>query len=261
METYIKNYNNFNKNLVYNFNLGSGGIADCMKFFMVILSVCMKHQIKLFYLINNTPLERYLKLKYKEMYICKNVITNSTELTDPDISNLEKEVYYTTIPNVFYNCYKEDYISVPFQDVFYFTDAVISKSEAFCNYTNYISLHLRLGDKFLETDRNFKTTPEDTRYYDEGKIHKFIEDNKENNIVFFCDNNSYKIKLKAKYSNLITLESEIGHTGLVNTTNEQVLDTAAEFFIMTKSKYICSASESGFSTIAAKFNNIQLTKL
>ena len=53
MEEYIKNYELFDKKIVYNFNLGSGGIGDNIKFFMYILGLCMKDKKRLYYQKNN----------------------------------------------------------------------------------------------------------------------------------------------------------------------------------------------------------------
>ena len=49
MEEYMNNYDMFKKHIVYDFRLGLGGIADCIKFFMFILKICMQHHIQLHY--------------------------------------------------------------------------------------------------------------------------------------------------------------------------------------------------------------------
>jgi hypothetical protein len=59
MEDYLNNYDSFNKIIVYDFKCGDGGIGDCIKFFLYALRLCMNHNIKLYYLINNTLLEKY----------------------------------------------------------------------------------------------------------------------------------------------------------------------------------------------------------
>ena len=90
-------------------------------------------------------------------------------------------------------------------------------------------------------------------------LYKFIEDNKDKNIIFFCDNNNEKLKIKNKYNNIIISTSQIGHTSLSNTTNEQILDAITEFYILSNSQLIYKASKrSAFSTMASKFNNVKL---
>ena len=57
-------------------------------------------------------------------------------------------------------------------------------------------------------------------------------------ILFFCDNNNYKLKIKKKYKNIIITDAQIGHTSLSNTTNKQILDAVTEFYLLTNSQLI-----------------------
>ena len=70
------------------------------------------------------------------------------------------------------------------------------------------------------------------------------------------NSNSYKLKLKNMFDNICITDCNIGHTSLFNTTEQQVLDSTTEFYILSKSDKIIMASYSGFSTIASKFQNI-----
>ena len=259
MEEYIKNYETFDKNIIYNFNIGDGGIGDCIKFFMCILEICIKYKYKLYYQINNIPLEKYLKLRYATMYI--HYIENSITINDVNtIYNISND-YNIVTPYLFYPIFKYENITINIQDVFYFTDEVIINSYNMLSsdISNYISLHLRLGDKYLETSPEFVLCKEDSRTYSEDNLFKFIEENC--NIIFFCDNNAYKRKIKEKYDKIIITNSNIGHTSLFNTTYKQVLDTITEFYIMTESQRIYHASNSGFPIIASKYKNIPLINI
>ena len=260
MEDYINKYDSFTKIIVYDFRQGSGGIGDCIKFFMYALKLCMQHNIKLYYLINNTFIEKYLKLKYEKMYIEKSSIVDSCNIDANDISNINGGVYNIITPCKFYNYYNNDSLTMLGQEVFKFSEEIIINSTKLNvdNITNYISIHLRLGDKHLETDQSFVLVTWDTRMYNEEKLYNFIVDNCDKNIIFFCDNQTYKLKIKNKFNNVIILNCNIGHTSLSNTTDVQTLDAVTEFYIMTKSEYIYSASNSGFSTLASKFNNVPI---
>ena len=260
MEDYINKYDSFKKIIVYDFKLGDGGIGDCIKFFMHTLNLCMKYNIKLYYLINNNVLETYLKLKYDKMYITESNIGNALMCNTHDVVNIPDGVYNIVKPCIFYNVYKNDAITMPCQEVFTFTEEVKINGRILNvnNVSNYISIHLRLGDKYLETDNSFVLIKHDTRMYNEEKLFNFINDNCNKNIIFFCDNHTYKLKIKQKFNNVIILNCDIGHTSLSNTTDTQTLDAVTEFYIMTKSEQICSASESGFSIMASKFNNIPI---
>lgn len=244
MESYIKNYDLYKNAMVYHFMLGDGGIGDNIKFFMFALEKCMKNETRLYYKINNIAIEKYIKLKYDIMYI-----------TDDIIKTLDCVEF--VIPSHFYSSVDYNY-SIDINQVFYFTDDVKQNSKYLFpqDITEYISIHLRLGDKYLETEREYILCKDDTRLYSEEKIHKFIEENNNNKIFFCCDNNSFKLKLYEKYNNIIITNCDIGHSSLSNTTQQQVLDGITEFYILTNSKTIFGASVSGFSIVASKFNNI-----
>lgn len=164
-----------------------------------------------------------------------------------------------TVPSNYYSSINYDY-SINIKDVFYFTDEIKINSKYLfpLNNNNYISIHLRLGDKYLETDKAYVLCKGDTRSFSEEKIYEFIEKNYGKNIFFCCDNNEYKLKIKEKYNNVIITNCDIGHVSLSNTTKKQIIDAITEFYILTNSKLIFAASNSGFSIVASKFNNIPL---
>jgi hypothetical protein len=206
----------------------------------------MKNNTRLYYKKNNIEIEKYIKLKHDKMYIDEDKIK--------ELNN-----YVIVIPQHYYSTVNYDY-SIKVNEVFYFTDEVkINSKKIFVeDITNYISIHLRLGDKYLETDKAYVEAKEDTRNFTEEKIYKFIEENCNKNIFFCCDNNAYKLKIKEKYNNIVITNCDIGHTGLLNTTKKQILDAITEFYILTNSEMIFGGSVSGFSIVASKFNNIPL---
>lgn len=248
MEEYIQNFEKYKSIVVYDFNIGDGGIADGIKFFMWNLQKAISDKFKLYYKINNIPIENYLKLLHNKMYF-NNTINNS------NIKFIK--------PNQFYNDYSDNDIIIPISDVFLFSNEIINNANNFINEYSiapkYISLHLRLGDKFLETDKKYVQCKEDKRTFDIDRIDEFIKNNIHSNIIFFCDNNQFKKQFLNK--NVISFNSNICHTGLKNTTKELILDTITELYIMSKSEKIISASCSGFPIIASKFNNVPIEYL
>ena len=144
-------------------------------------------------------------------------------------------MYYKTIN---YN------YSININEVFYFADSVKINSKTLFpqHITDYVSIHLRLGDKYLETERQYINRKHDKRVFSEENIHKFITEHSNKNIFLCCDNNAYKLKLKEKYNNIIITNCQIGHTALPNTTPKQVLDGITEFYILTNSNQIFAAS-------------------
>ena len=263
MDEYIKNYDGFKKIIVYNFN-NKGGLGDCIKFFMFILELCIKYNYKLYYQINDLPMEKYIKLRYPIMYIREGDIRNRRKINDmKHIENISSDSYNIVLPYLFFSAFKYDDISINIQEVFYFTHEVKlnSRKVLSLNTPSYVSLHLRLGDKYLETDDEFIKYKRDARNFSEENIYNFIEENSDRTIVFFCDNNNYKRRVKEKYDRIIITNCDIAHTGLRNTTDKQILDAITELFLMTNSEEIYIASDSGFSIIASKFKNIPLIKL
>lgn len=249
MKNYIKHFYSFEKIIVYDFKLGDGGIGDYLKFFMIILTHCMNNNKRIYCKFNDLEIQKYIKFKYEffnittdEIHKLKNVV-------------VERPQKY----------YKKDHYNynVNLNEVFVFDDSVkfnvkyiISKLPK-----TYISIHLRLGDKFLEVDKQFVYSKNDTREYSEKKLYSFIENNMNTNILFFCDNNAYKWKIKEKYGNILITDSEIGHTSFSNTSKKQILDTITEFYILSNSRSIYAASQSGFSVMASKFNDVEYSIL
>ena len=204
------------------------------------------------------------------MYILnENILNNKINITNlNDISNIQSNIYYVCNPYIFYKIFPsnklESYnkITYTLQDIFYFSEEVILNTKSILyNENKYISIHLRLGDKYLETDSSFIHCKNDTRKYNEENLFNFIENNYNKIILFFCDNHNYKLKIKNKYKNIIITEYEIGHTSLLNTTDIQVLNSLTDFYLMTNSEEIVMLSCSGFPVMASKFKNISITKI
>jgi hypothetical protein len=234
MELYMNAFESYSQKKVYHFTIGDGGIGDYIKFFMFVLEDCMQKKIRLYLKRNNIELENYIQLNYAQMY---------TDCSDS----------YVT-PQHFYSYYHTNF-SIPIKDVFHFTDEVKQNSIYLFPYNRpYVSIHLRMGDYFLETDKQYVYCHNDIRAFSENKINETIETIK-HSIFLCCDNNS-KLKIKEKYPFLIVTDCTIGHTSFSNTTKQQVLDAVTEFYILTNSEMIYGITNSGFSLMASKFNNI-----
>jgi len=269
MENYIKNYDNLEKKIVYDFKLNNGGIGDNIKFFMYLLNLCINYNIKIHYLRNDINTEKYLKLKYEKMYITNQELTNLCEIKNiNNLSNLDKNIFYTITPFAFYSCFSYDDLEIPIEKIFYFSDEIKLNCKhllpVHLEYKNaqYISIHLRLGDSYMKQPPNYCCW-NDKREFNEEKMFNFIENIYSQNqiILFFCDNHEYKLKIKNKYPNLIITDSDIGHTSFHITTDKQCLDTISELYLMSNSQSIVAVSNSGFSIIASKFKQIPIYSL
>jgi len=263
MEDYMKKYDQLDKRVVYHFTIGQGGIGDCIKFFVYLLQLCIQYNYKLHYLIQDIPIEQLLRLKEEKMYIHYEELSNPRKIVNAT------DIPFITIgdsivnPDIFYSFFYNELIDLKIEDVFYFTDLVKQNVTKIMEspITKYTSVHLRLGDKYLETDKEYVLCKYDVRSFSELKLFDFLEKNESDTILFFCDNHEYKQRMKKKYKKLILTNSDIGHTSLSNTTYKQTVDSVTEFYIMIHSEKIVAVSSSGFSEIASKFKKIPLLKL
>ena len=270
-EAYLNNYDNLKKTIIYDFELEfSGGIGDCIKFFLHALYICMHNNIKLYYLKNNIELEKLLRLKYDKLYISldKNIHKMIEIKNESEIKTILDDTYYSIKPAVFWGelFIYDKLTKIPFENFFYFSNDVITNSNRLLtkiglNNTSYSSIHIRLGDKFLETDSAYKTCPNDIRYFSEEKLNNFISNNTDKTFILFTDNKEYKLKIKNNHTYINILDTHIGHTALTNTTYQQILDAISEFYILANSEKIFITAYSGFSVIASKFKKIALIML
>ena len=258
MEKYIQEYDSYNTTIVYYFTYGSGGIGDMLKYFMYLLSFCMKKKIQLKYFLNDYPINNFIKLKYDKMY--EKTKGDYVELTHVNqLTQLRKNVKYLVQPFILYKINDiNKYIPFQISNVFYFTKEI---TDIYSVVKPYNSIHLRLGDKFIETPEHFKACPNDVRQYNEEALVRYIRENSEKRHLFFCDSRKYKNKIRENFSSIRIIDHDIGHTSYVNTSNKQMKNTIVDFYLICKSDLIVAASKSGFSEIASYFYNSPIIRI
>jgi hypothetical protein len=283
---YLREFDSYPKMVIYNFMLTHGGISDCIKFFMLFLEYCIDRKIRLYYIRNNILIEKYVFVKHEKMVLSKKqILRPMIQIHKHEDMHRISDVpgaCYIVYPMTFYSTFSFEKLRVPFSEVFAFSHAVIANSRRIFPETflrifpeallsilpedlpkdakSYVSVHLRLGDKFLETDKSYVKCKEDKRPFD--LVESIYEINRlifmGESVVLFCDNQKYKHSIMKKCPGLMITAAEIGHTSLVNTTDQQVMDAVSEFYIMTRSSKIVALSYSGFSLAAAKFNRVPI---
>jgi hypothetical protein len=267
MDEYITNYETYDKTIVYSFTLGEGGIGDYIKFFSYLLCFCIKHKFKLKHFVTDAYILNYIKLKKNGMYVTvadidkQKISKFSTPVSVEQLINIDSTKIYFICPFNLYNICSLSDITIKLDDIFYFSTEIVDNSYKLTNCQDYISVHVRLGDEFLETDKKFIQSGGDKRNYNLENICRCIENNSDKKILLFCDNMSFKVMLKEKYQFIKVTNGEIGHTSLFNTTKKQMLDAITEFYLLTKSQKIYAGSHSGFSQLAAKFNHSQIESI
>lgn len=263
MDEFINNNGKFNKNIIFYFDIGLGGIGDYLKYFIYAFDYCLINKIN-FNFINKHKLNNYIICKYSNWELTEYPIEKTLrinkihDLTEEFVKN-DTYQNYLVYPVCMYGL--DEYIICKqyiLNDFFYFSNEIIEYANKMFKCKEYISVHLRLGDKYLETSRNYIQCIRDKRIFDENKLNDFFIHNNLDNIYFFCDNNSFKKKIKNKFQNVNMTGLQIAHTSLLNTNESQLLDTITEFYIMTNSKCIYMFSNSGFPIMASRFNNINL---
>ena len=267
MDAYIQEKSTYEIKFIYSFKLGDGGLGDSLKFFMYFLEVCIENKIDLYYLKNNIPIEKYIKLRNNEMYKSVDEIRTQRNYRLESVLNtnlLAKKVNYIVTPYILYNVFNYDKLKIPIEEVFEFDEVIKRNANKLLDtkIEEYISLHLRLGDKFLEVkDKRYLLCPNDERVFSNNKMEECIIKNRDRKLLFFCDNENYKVMINKKYDNVLITKSKIGHTSFANTSDEEIKDTITEFYLLTNSKKIIAVSRSGFSIIASKFKNILYEEL
>ena len=254
VDDYLNECDSYSKKVVFVFGKTNGGIGDLTKFFTYLLEQCIKNKIRLYYLLTGDPIDKYIKLDSR-FYITRlehQLYLQSIHLLPEILDN----VLYVVTPQLMYIIDIYDNISIPLHYIFHFSDDVIQRAEPYIK--DYISVHLRLGDKFLETDKHFVMVPYDVRAFHEQTLFAFLE---KQNVFFFCDNKGYKQRVKQMFPHIQITDFDIGHTSFLNTTDQQMIDGLAEFYLLSKSKHIYKASYSGFSIMASKMYHCPITDL
>jgi len=266
MDEYIDKYDTLDKVLIFIFKVGDGGIGDLVKFFTFLLNHCIKCDVKL-YCANLSNVGKYITMKYPKMCIDLQTVTTTPICQWSEIGHLTPGISYTCNVCAMYSIFPFGQplpnidLDFPYDQVFEFSEEVKHNQSIILKPIEpYTSIHLRLGDLFLETDECFKQCPNDKRQFDLNIIDNVIR-NTPGPILFFCDNYSYKQQIQKTYANVTLTTGEIGHTSLSNTTDKQILDTVTEFYIMTKSEHIIASSYSGFSVMASRFHRKPITYL
>ncbi len=261
---YSEVYEKSDKELLLVLEKGYTGLSDILKFFMKVFSYMIPNNIKVSLLIIN-PLYKFFDFKYKPInfnIIKKNIKDYKHCKKFNNINNILKNF---TINNKLFINFKEcKYLrsnlcefwklNLNLLDLIDFKNELYNQSKLYIPIQiNYIAIHLRLGDKYLEKSI-IPGTHNDKRNYDINKLYEVIENNKDKIIYFFCDNNTFKKNLKEQYDYINILNLDIGHTGSLNCTDEICKTSIIDFILMMRAEEIHAISKSGFSSVSNKIS-------
>jgi hypothetical protein len=261
-----------NNSIIYVYNIGEGGLADIIKYLFqyYYISLLLKKEL---YIIFNHP-SKYL-FNFKKIKILKDSIDlhkikklsdysgnaidilkshNIIQVKNMDFYN--KKLLWNDLPNIKIICQYFGKIS----NVIDFTDYIYKKLKLILPKDNYISIHCRLGDKYLN-DKELNI--QNKKFINIlNNISKIIEQHKYTDIYIFSDNKHFKKIVTDKFYNIKSLNNNIIHFGLKNhkISNTEYINgienTILEFLFLSYSYKIYRLLPSGYSEVASFFNNI-----
>jgi hypothetical protein len=255
MEEYLAVRETFSKKVIFMIPYFQGGIGDIIKFFLFLIELCIKKHIKIYFAVTTLKVNRWLRMKYPELYY--NLITGNVLQNIYQLDTLHDNIDYIVQPHLLYSTFSYEQLYLKGSDVFVFAPEIIERSKIFPLET-YTSIHIRLGDKFLEIPMELNQCVTDVRMFNTDSVVDCIQKNP--GILVFCDNLAYKKSLKEKYHIELT-PFKIGHTCLPSTSDDIIMDTLTEFYILAKSQHIFISNDSGFPKMAANFYGISFTQL
>lgn len=257
----LDEFHSFNKSWIYLFEYENGGMGDYLKFYLCALDFSWRNKRKL-YLSVHHPLNQFISLKDDRFYA--NNIDHLPKVHSLADCDLNSETCYILTVFCFY--FHDDLQKIinkwKWKEIFRFSDIIVEKgNEIIGEYKNYISVHIRLGDKYIETDDSHKACHDEVRPFNQTALYNFLENNQSESIFLFCDNNSFKMEIKAKFPFIRITNYPIGHTSYKNSSEEIIKNCVIDFYILCHSSKIVCSSSSGFSFMASKYNNIDLSYL
>src|SRR3989344_3491624 len=149
IDIYLSNYDNLEKKIVYDFSAGSGGLADYIKFSTYLLNLCIKYNIRMYFMLENNLIDNFIKLAYNKMYIRRNELTNPRNINNiNDLINIEANIFNIIGSCPMYNIPNSElYGSISYlaNKIFYFTNEIKTNAVSLpFSDKKYISIHLRL---------------------------------------------------------------------------------------------------------------------
>tara|TARA_Y100000385_G_C13066656_1_gene627038 strand:+ start:1018 stop:1839 length:822 start_codon:yes stop_codon:yes gene_type:complete len=237
-------FSNTNKNLIFEFKLGYGGIGDFIKFMRLCLNDSIKENKK-FYINLDHPMNKFIKINPKFKF--NNKIKNIT---------IRKPFeYYGKYPTSYYlNLNKINKFNP--MDYFKFSDDCLQNLSDLKKKNkipdNYEAIHIRLGDSKMEGLNSKDNRTDKINIYE--KVNDLILKNKKKIFVLFMDNDKVKKEISSMYKNIRILDIKIIHTSECydkKSRNLNLKNNICDFILLAQAKKIHSITYSGFSIVAS----------
>jgi hypothetical protein len=291
--------------IIFILNEHDGGLCDFLKFCLHAIYLCHKYNknIKIHvntYLYNFIDINNNFILNKYELNELQGIINDTTyylksynikKYNISEIFKLHNKKYLLVQPPDFFTCKNINFelpVDLNFKDYFtnnkmnnYFNilDFINFKEKIYHKYFqlindlkitqyNYICIHLRCGDKYLEVKPLSGYCINDVRLKNiQEYIDKITNIVQESNIpiLFICDNNVVKNIIKQRFDNVIIINSQIIHVGYKYNNDSNIdigfQDTLVDFLLLMYSKINYALSYSGFSILSSMLTNKNLISL
>lgn len=145
-----------------------------------------------------------------------------------------------------------------------YVDTLIAASPAFymAQPARYVAIHVRLGDAYLRRGAaasvDSRCSPENVEQNFAMGVNFLRRRNGEATPIFiFCDNSVFKEKLAIKYG-CYYFSTEVVHVAATETEETAIIDTFAEFVLLSRAAEIFAVSISNFSQVPAFIYDIPI---
>jgi hypothetical protein len=248
-----------------------GGFGDFMRSAFSLYAYCIKNNIDYDIYIPSNPIQLGIKCIDKKINVPEVMLTVHHTNRDKIVSKLDKlrtynvpfvvysNVLFTTVNDLM--IYRENFAKniVKTEIV---EKRITEIKNTYIKNDQYVCLHIRCGDKHISTGGHCKGHT--TRNFNDDSIFNKIEEcinfleSFKLPICLITDSDKFRNTLSSKYS-LITFNTIINHVALPsNTTDNGVIDTISEFFILSESKTNIMFSHSGFVLWSSLLYNVPL---
>lgn len=282
--------------IVYQYEYGTGGVADIIKYLFHTVDIAMKAHASLRIWINH-PIATYMninpeyRITERDTMVSYRLSQQDSGLQFTDI--LHEHPHLMVRPTDYYmlNIAFDLSDEIDFKshddskshDAYNLADYItftpeIHQSLAHLqpnptpNPQSYIAIHYRLGDHYLETVPKIWYVQSDNRRQPDFQILRnittILDKNKTSGhvpVYFLSDNNQYKQIIRQYFPSLLVFDNQILNPSYVyNETNETYMkglkSAIVEFLFLSQSKEIHALSYSGFTIMSSYIGHVPLTK-
>jgi hypothetical protein len=236
--------NKSDKDIVYEFKSGYGGIGDFIKFMRICKIESEIKNVK-FHIDFDHTLNKYVKIN-----------NNFTDNYDKNNVRIVKPFDYYKRFNEDCALQKDTLNPPDFKPLNYFefSQECMTRYDFLKNKNNipdiYEGIHIRLGDAKMDSTKNNKHDNRAKNFDFLNNINTLVTSKPNTPFVLFVDNKEVKNEIYNKYSNVKIVNIDIIHTSDKN-NDMAILDNLCDFLFLSNSSVIHSFTPSGFPIVAS----------